>query len=86
MRRIPVQAAESALAGALALITTWVVLAWGTSPGGVIFVAGIGGYTAGRQLLFPLREIPRATARGRVVTLMVSCVISLAALLVAGTR
>jgi phosphatidylglycerol:prolipoprotein diacylglycerol transferase len=86
VRRIPVQLMESALAGALALLTVPAVLAWGTSSDGAVFVAAVAAYTAGRQLLFPLREIPRATAHGRVVTLVVAGALSLTAVLVAVVR
>jgi phosphatidylglycerol:prolipoprotein diacylglycerol transferase len=85
-RRIPVQAIESTLAGGLALLAAVGVLDWGTSSDGVIFFAGIAAYTAGRQLLFPMRMMPRATAHGRIVTLITSCTISLTALLVALVR
>ncbi len=85
-RRIPVQAMESTLAGCLALLTLSAVLIWGTSLDGAVFLAGIGAYTAGRQLLFPLREIPRATPYGRIATLTISCAIALTALLVAIAR
>ncbi|MBA2560197.1 MAG: prolipoprotein diacylglyceryl transferase [Propionibacteriales bacterium] len=86
LRRIPVQAIESTLAGGVALMAVAAVLAWGTSSDGAIFVAGIAAYTAGRQLLFPLRAIPRATAHGRVVTLTISCAITLIAALFATAR
>ena len=85
-RRIPVQAMESTLAGCLALLTLSAILIWGTSLDGVVFLAGIGAYTAGRQFLFPLREIPRATPYGRIATLAISCAIALTALLVAIAR
>lgn len=86
LRRIPVQPMESTLAGVLAVLAALAVLAWGTSSGGAVFVAGIGAYTAGRQLLFPLRGIPRATAHGRIITLAISSAIALTALLVALAR
>jgi phosphatidylglycerol:prolipoprotein diacylglycerol transferase len=86
VRRIPVQLMESAFAGILALLAALAVLAWGTSSDGAVFVAAVAAYTAGRQLLFPLREIPRATAHGRVVTLVVAGALSLTAVLVAVVR
>lgn len=86
LRRIPVQPIESMLAGVLAVLTGAAVLIWGRSSDGVIFLAGVGAYTAGRQLLFPLRELPRSTPYGRVVTLVVACAVSLAALLVLVVR
>lgn len=83
MRRIPVQLMESTLAGVLAVLTLLAVLIWGTSAGGLVFVAGVAAYTAGRQLLFPLRRIARATSHGRVVTLVLACAALLVAALVA---
>ena len=72
VRRIPVQLLESSLAGILALSTTVAVATMDPPVDGLHFVAGFGAYTLGRQLLFPLRGIPRKTAYGRVVTLAVS--------------
>lgn len=86
LRRIPVQPIESTLAGSLALLAMAAVFAWGTSSDGAIFLAAIAAYTAGRQLLFPLRSVPRATSHGRVITLTASLAITLGALLVAITR
>lgn len=68
-RRVPVQLLESAIAAALALATG--VVAWrapGLLPGGV-FLGGLAAYVVARQLLFPLRELPRATRHGRTVVL-----------------
>jgi phosphatidylglycerol:prolipoprotein diacylglycerol transferase len=82
VRRVPVQPMESAMAGALAVVTILAVLAFGTSSDGLVFVAAVGAYTGGRQLLFPLRSLPRQTSHGRLVTLVISCAVTLAALLV----
>lgn len=73
-RRVPVQLMESAAAGALALVTT--VIAWlvPTSGGGLLFVGGMAAYVVVRQVLFPLRGVPRATRHGRHVTLTVAVV------------
>ncbi|MBN9607925.1 MAG: hypothetical protein BGO26_06475 [Actinobacteria bacterium 69-20] len=38
--------------------------------GGMIFLAALAANTLGRQLLFPLRATPRATAHGRTATLL----------------
>lgn len=71
VRRIPVQLVESAVAGALAVLATGAVW-WGRpAVDGAVFVAAIAGYTFARQLLFPLRGIPRTTAHGRVATMVV---------------
>jgi phosphatidylglycerol---prolipoprotein diacylglyceryl transferase len=61
VRRVPVQLLEASFAGVLGALALAVVLLFGASAGGLVFVAGIAAYTAGRQLLFPLRDIPRAT-------------------------
>lgn len=73
-RRVPVQLMESAAAGALALVTT--VIAWlvPTSGGGLLFVGGMAAYVVVRQVLFPLRGVPRATQHGRRVTLAVALI------------
>lgn len=70
-RRIPVQLIESAVAallGSLALVL--VVMA--ETPRGTVFVAAVASYTLARQLLFPLRAIPRSTAYGRPVMIVAS--------------
>lgn len=74
-RRVPVQLLESAAAGTLALVTGFV--SWRTSalaPGG-LFVAGVAAYVVVRQVLFPLRGMPRATRHGRTVTLAVATLV-----------
>lgn len=79
VRRIPVQLMESALAGVSALVTFLVVAVHGGHAAGAVFVAGFGTYLAGRQLLFPLRGIPRVTAHGRQIVLTLSVLAVLAA-------
>ena len=71
-RRIPVQILESASAGALALITG--SAAWLTPPehAGSLFLAGLASYVLVRQILFPLRGLPRATRYGRAVMLVLA--------------
>lgn len=72
VRRIPVQLIESALAGALAVLALSAVLSVDPPVDGIVLVAALAAYTAGRQLLFPLRGIPRATTWGRLTTLVVA--------------
>lgn len=70
VRRIPTQLLESALAflvGTTALLVVWTSA---PSPAGVVFIGAIAGYTLGRQLLFPLRDLPRNTTRGRTFTMV----------------
>jgi len=64
VRRVPVQLLESSIAGVLGAFALGTVLLFGTRAGGLVFIAGFGAYTAARQLLFPLRDIPRTTTRG----------------------
>ncbi|MEO8517983.1 MAG: prolipoprotein diacylglyceryl transferase family protein [Dermatophilaceae bacterium] len=86
VRRIPVQLLESLLSGVVAALALLAVLRVGTSAGGLVFVAGFAAYTAGRQLLFPLRGIPRTTAYGPMVMLGSSSLVALAAAAILLTR
>ena len=76
-RRIPVQLFESAMAGVLAIAGVAVVASMQLRPG-LVFVANISAYVLGRQLLFPLRSIPRASTHGRVATMVVAALVFLA--------
>ncbi|MHB8273201.1 MAG: prolipoprotein diacylglyceryl transferase family protein [Dermatophilaceae bacterium] len=79
VRRIPVQLLESLLSGVVGVLALAAVLLVGTSAGGLAFVAGFAAYTAGRQLLFPLRGIPRTTAHGPMVMLGSALFVAMAA-------
>lgn len=81
-RRIPVQLLESGAAGLLALATA--LIEWNGGPPwpGLVFVGGLAAYVVVRQLLFPLRGVPRATRHGRQVTLGVALVVLLLTLVV----
>lgn len=83
VRRIPTQLLESALAAVVAGIAL-AVLVW-TEPAvrGTVFVAALAAYTFGRQLLFPLRGIPRDTAHGRQVMMAVTVVAVLVSVVLA---
>ena len=82
VRRIPVQLMESALAGAVALAVLAAVL-WVDPPvDGLLLVAGLSGYVLGRQLLFPLRGLPRLTSWGRLATLAAAGLVLVVALVV----
>jgi phosphatidylglycerol:prolipoprotein diacylglycerol transferase len=81
--RIPTQLLESALclgigAAALAARHSTVI-----SIPGAVFVGAIAVYTLGRQMLLPLRDLPRATSYGRLVAIAVTATVVLAELLVA---
>lgn len=79
VRRIPVQLLESLLSGVVGALALAAVLRFGTSAGGLVFVAGFAAYTAGRQLLFPLRGIPRTTAHGPMIMLGSALIVAIAA-------
>lgn len=74
--RIPVQLMESAATAVVAVATAAANLVSDGRPAGVIFTTGVGVYVAVRQVLFPLRVLPRATAFGRPVSLLVSVAVS----------
>jgi phosphatidylglycerol:prolipoprotein diacylglycerol transferase len=69
---VPTQLLEASLAGALAMLVSAALWTRMVRPHGVVFVGGLAAYTLGRQLLFPLRDQPRTTARGRVSVLVAS--------------
>jgi phosphatidylglycerol:prolipoprotein diacylglycerol transferase len=80
VRRIPVQLMESALAATVAAATLPAVLATVPHVGGTVFLAGFALYVVGRQLLFPLRGLPRKTAHGRQTTLRLAVMVFAVAL------
>ena len=45
------------------------LIVWNSTvrPAGVVFVGTIAAYTLGRQLLFPLRDLPRKPGHGRIL-------------------
>ena len=71
-RRIPVQLMESAMAGLVFVSTLLVVAVVDLPYDGLAFVGGIAAYILGRNLLFPLRDLPRATTYGRQITIAVA--------------
>ena len=79
VRRIPTQLFESAMALVIGLVALLAMVLATPSPGGLVFVAGIAAYTFGRQLLFPLRALPRNTAHGRALTMSASGLVAVAA-------
>lgn len=44
-------------------------------PGGTVFVGAIAAYTFVRQVLFPLRTVPRDTTYGRRITMVVTVLV-----------
>jgi len=79
VRRIPVQLMESALAATLAAAALVADLWAQPRIDGLVFVAGLAAYVVGRQLLFPLRGLPRKTTHGRQISLTVAGAVFLAA-------
>ncbi|MGC1207779.1 MAG: prolipoprotein diacylglyceryl transferase family protein [Ornithinimicrobium sp.] len=75
IKRIPVQLLESALSALLAASALLVVLQLGTAGRGLVLIAALASYILGRQLLFPLRNLPRATKHGRAITFAVAVLV-----------
>lgn len=78
IRRIPVQLMDSAIAGILGLLAFVLVITAGPSTTAGVFLTTIAAYMFARQLLFPLRDLPRRTAHGRVVMLVLTGAVVLA--------
>jgi phosphatidylglycerol:prolipoprotein diacylglycerol transferase len=75
VKRIPVQVMESGLAAVLAAAALAAAL-WAPGAGsGLVLVSSVAAYVLGRQLLFPLRSVARATTHGRLVTLVTASVV-----------
>ncbi|GAA2565794.1 prolipoprotein diacylglyceryl transferase [Pseudonocardia hydrocarbonoxydans] len=70
VRRIPTQLFESALALLIGSVTFAVLSFTDADPAGAVFVAAVAAYTFGRQLLFPLRSLPRNTRHGRSLVML----------------
>lgn len=78
-RRLPVQLFEGAVAAAAA-VAAWLLITVGRNePAGAVFVGALAAYTLGRQLLFPLRDLPRATRHGRTAMIAVTSALVVAA-------
>lgn len=71
VRRIPVQLLESSLSALLGTLALLAVVLLPTGRG-LVLVATIAAYVVGRQVLFPLRHIPRSTTHGRLLSLVVA--------------
>ena len=82
VRRIPVQLLEAAMALTLSAVAFALELTVHLPVPGALFVGGVAAYTAGRQLLFPLRWEPRRTSAGRRLALAVSALTTAAAVAV----
>jgi phosphatidylglycerol:prolipoprotein diacylglycerol transferase len=69
---------ESALAVLIGLAALLAVETVTAHPAGIVFIAAITAYTLGRQLLFPLRDLPRKTAQGRQLIMALSGLVLIA--------
>ena len=78
LRRVPTQLVESALALIVGLIALVVVLRGAAKPAGTALIGAVAAYTLGRQLLFPMRDLPRNTSHGRVLTIAFAALVVLA--------
>lgn len=82
-RRIPTQLLESMIALLVGVAAMVILITTSPHPAGVVFVGGLTAYTLGRQLLFPLRDLARNTAHGRVLTMIFAGIALIAAVAVA---
>lgn len=80
VRRIPVQLIESGLSATVGALALLAVLLAPTAGTGLVLVGTLAAYVLGRQVLFPLRSIPRATAHGRAITVVVAALVLAASL------
>ena len=87
-RRIPTQLLEGAAALTIGMSSLRVALAPARAPAGTVFVAAVAAYTLGRQLLFPLRDLPRRSHRLSTLTgTLAALVLAIAVgLILSGTR
>ena len=81
VRRIPVQLIESTMAGTVATAILLAVALLEPAVDGLLFVIGLSAYTFGRQVLFPLRGIPRTTAYGRVAMMVLTGIVVIGCIL-----
>lgn len=83
VRRIPVQLMESSMSAGIGVAALIAAAEIRPPVGGMVFLAALAANTLGRQLLFPLRATPRATAHGRTATLLGSALALAVAIAVA---
>lgn len=72
VRRLPVQLVESGMSAMVGIIALLVLTLANPRIGGAVFVGAVAANTFGRQLLFPMRILPRATSHGRTATMALS--------------
>ncbi|WP_218612379.1 prolipoprotein diacylglyceryl transferase [Pseudonocardia sp. KRD291] len=82
VRRVPTQLFESATAGVIGVGALLSVVLVAPTPHGAVFVGALATYTFGRQMLFPLRNLPRNTRYGRQLTAVVCLAVAMVSVLV----
>ena len=85
VRRIPTQLLESSVALLVGLVSLLGLTAARPTPSGAVFVGAMAAYTLGRQLLFPLRDLPRNTSHGRPVVMAIAAIVLVVDLVVLAT-
>ncbi len=75
VRRIPTQLVESVIALAIGAAALLAVTGPAPLRSGAVFAAAMAAFVLGRQLLFPLRAMPRNTSYGRPLTALVSILV-----------
>jgi phosphatidylglycerol:prolipoprotein diacylglycerol transferase len=81
-RRVPTQLIEAGIAFAVGMAALIAIVTMSAEPAGAVFVGAMAAYTLGRQLLFPLRDLPRKTLHGRRLTATLATAVVLADILV----
>ena len=74
MRRVPTQLIEASAAAGIGLAAATVAWSARPAPVGALFVATLAAYLLARQLVFPLRSLPRNTRYGRAIIVVASAV------------
>jgi phosphatidylglycerol:prolipoprotein diacylglycerol transferase len=73
---------EAGIAFAVGMAALIAIVTMSAEPAGAVFVGAMAAYTLGRQLLFPLRDLPRKTLHGRRLTATLATAVVLADILV----
>ena len=77
VRRIPVQLLDSAVSAVIAVLALMAVTVLEEGGDGFVLAAALASYVLARQILFPLRSIPRATNHGRTAASILASAILL---------
>lgn len=74
-KRIPVQLFEGVASLVICAVALTVLIADPTAPNGTVFIGVIAAYVLVRQLLFPLRDLPRKTSWGRITATVIAVLV-----------